>query len=185
MKHLSICFVIGILACNYSPVEVTSAPPTNRAKAVKDIATAFFDTYAERSDWEQLLSFYRQDMVFEDVMLQLHLDSLWQFERFYNWPDTNFRKLSPEQLHMEVEHLLVNDRVAIASGHFNPFYWHGQLIDLDWGMQFQMTLYFDENLKISKQVDWIEYDDAVLESVIKRYREVGIDKPPAWLDLRK
>ena len=48
-----------------------------------------------------------------------------------------------------------------------------------WGMEFTIWLYFDENLKIVRQIDWIEYDDRVLESVIKRIRETGPPSSPA------
>jgi hypothetical protein len=44
---------------------------------------------------------------------------------------------------------------------------------------------FDEDLKIKKQVDWIEYDPSVLTCVVKRYEEQGIDKTPEWLDLSR
>jgi hypothetical protein len=183
MKYLFVGLAFIFVACN-APAEVSAGADENdRVQAVEAKARDFFETYAERSDWEKLLSFYRNDLIFEDVLLQLQLDSLWQFERFYNWPDTNFRKLHPGQPSLEVEHLLVDDSTAIATGYFTPFYWYGQLIEPEWGMQFQMVLHFDEDLRIKKQVDWIEYDDTVLESVIKRYREVGVDDPPAWLDL--
>lgn len=185
MKYLLFGLAFILVACNASVDTSETAGEKVRAQAVKATATEFFKTYAERSDWEKLLSFYRKDLVFEDVLLQLRLDSLWQFERFYDWPDTNFRKLYPGQPSLEVEHLLVDDSTAIAAGYFTPFYWYGQLIEPDWGMQFQMVLHFDDDLRIKKQVDWIEYDDATLESVIKRYREVGVDDPPAWLDLEK
>ena len=52
-------------------------------------------------------------------------------------------------------------------------------------MNFTILLVFDENLKIKKQIDWIEYDAKVLESVIQRYRAEGVDKPPGWLDLER
>lgn len=185
MRYLLLGWIFLLFACNASEHDPETEDTNKRVQAVKEKANAFFETYAERSNWEQLLAFYREDMVFEDVMLQLQLDSLWQFERFYDWPDTNFQKLHPEQPSLEVKHLLVDDSTAIAVGYFTPFFWYGQLVEPDWGMQFQMVLHFDEDLRIKKQVDWIEYDDATLENVIKRYREVGVDDPPAWLDLEK
>ena len=184
LNFVSFLIIISLFACDTASNTSTPTAP-NRSQQVYEVADNFFATYAERQDWEKLLSYYRPDMQFEDVLLQLKLDSLWQFERFYNWPDTNFQKLSPEKAALEVEHLVANDSVAIAYGHFTPFYWYGQLIDLDWGMNFTMIIEFDENLKIKKHIDWIEYDDTVLEAMIHRYRTEGVDKTPSWLNLER
>ena len=124
-------------------------------------------------------------MEFEDVLLQIKLDSLWKFKRFYNWPDTAFQKLFPEQEHLNIKNLVVNDSMAVVRGNLNPFFWHGQKIDVEWGMDFTIWLYFDENLKIQKQIDWMEYDPTVFESVIARVRKNGAEKLPDWLDLSR
>lgn len=159
----------------------------SRKALVEQVARDYFATFAERKDWDKLCAFYREDMIFEDVMLQLKLDSLWQFKRFYKWDEEggHFKKLSPDQDHITIETLVVNDTVAVGKGSVNPFYYYDEYIDPEWGMAAAFWLYFDENLKIKKQVDWIEYDPEVLESVIKRVREKGVDKIPDWLDLSK
>ena len=109
------------ISCQHKPVSEESS----RSHFIQSTAEDYFATYAEREDWEKLCSFYREDVQFEDVMLQLHLDSLWKFKRFYNWPDTGFAKLYPEQKHLVIETLTVNDSMAIARGYINPFYWYG------------------------------------------------------------
>ena len=162
-------------------------PELTRSQQVSKRAHAFFQTFADRNDWEAFCSFYREDMFFQDILLQIELDSLWQFKRFYAWdsPDYEFEKLTPEQPHLTVVNLIANDSSAMATGHFNPFYYNGDLIDTEWGMEFTIILYFDQDLKIVKQTDWIEYDDYALEAVIERCRKFGFRAPPAWLDLSK
>ena len=164
----------------------SDTPPT-RTDKVKAVAEQYFATFADRSDWEKLLSFYREDMRLEDVLLQIQLDSLWQFERFYKWDDEgeNFKKLTPDQDHLTIRSLIANDSVAVGYGRVNPFYYYDRLVDVEWGMQATFFLYFDEDLKIKKQVDWIEYDPDVMQSVIDRFRKQGVDVPPDWLDLSK
>ena len=157
----------------------------DRQAAVYLQAESFFQTFAERQDWDRLCSFYREDLEFQDVTLQLDLDSLWQFKRFYNWPDTAFKKLNPAQEHLIIESLVANDSMAVARGHLQPFYYYGQLIDIPWGMEFTIWLYFDEDLKIIRQIDWMEYDPTVLESVVKRVKEHGHERTPDWLDLSR
>ncbi len=163
----------------------TNTPNSSYEEAVRETATAFFSTFSERKDWEKLLSFYRADLQFHDIALQLELDSLWQFERFYNWPDTGFHKLSPEQEHLAIESLVVENSTAVVRGHLNPFFYYGQRVDTDWGMEFTIWLYFDQDLKIKRQVDWFEYDPSVVESVLTRYKTQGVEKTPDWLDLSR
>ncbi len=179
----SMCFLnLAIFSCQS---ENTNLQEPSRTQQVQETAEAYFATFSDRKDWDKLCSFYREDMVFEDVLLHLRLDSLWKFKRFYNWPDTAFKKLSPDQEHLTIRNLVVNDSIAVAYGRVNPFYWQGHLIDSGWGMEFTIWLYFDEELKIRKQVDWFEYDDTTLESMINRYRTQGVDKIPDWLDLSR
>lgn len=182
MRQVWILALLGIIACSFNGC---TDGRQARIAAVQAQAEAFFQTYAERADWEQFCSFYRQDMQFEDVALQLKLDSLWQFQRFYNWPDPNFEKLSPEQKHLIIEDMVVDENKVVAKGYFQPFYWYNQPVKPIWGMQATFWLYFDEDLKIEKQIDWIEYDPSVLESVIARVREKGVQKVPDWLDLSR
>lgn len=159
-------------------------PTMNAASAaVEQQAQAYFATYAERSNWEAFCAYYREDLQFEDIYLQIELDSLWKFKRFYNWLDTGFAKTSPEAPALVVESLVCNDSVAVASVYFTPFYWYGQLIEPEWGMDATIWLFFDENQKIYCQIDWIEYDPSVMQDVINRIRKHGVQKVPDWLDL--
>lgn len=158
---------------------------TARVQAVENQALAYFQTYAERTDWPGFCNYYREDLHFEDIILQLKLDSLWQFQRFYNWPDTNFAKLSPEQETLIINTLVCNDSVAVAKGYFTPYIWYGQRMEPEWGMEATFWLFFDENLKIYKQIDWIEYDPDVLESLIQSVRTKGMQPIPNWLDLSR
>lgn len=176
-------FVLGCL-----PLFLLTAcqSPSDRTTQVEAKARAFFQTFAERSDWDKLCSFYDEALVFDDVLLQLHLDSLWQFKRFYQWDDTVnvFEKLTPDQEHLVVRSLVVHENMAVATGYFNPFRYNGHLVENDWGMDFTIWLYFDENLKIIRQTDWIEYDDYTLESTVARFRKDGL-KTPEWLNLKR
>jgi len=179
--------LLGMMLVQQRCSTSVSKQPESRAQQVERVANDFFATFAEREDWEKFCSFYREDVVFDDVLLQLHLDSLWQFKRFYNWDGEgeNFRKLSPDQDHITIETLLVNDSVAVGRGRVNPFYYYDKLIDEEWGMDVTFWLYFDEDMKIKKQIDWIEYGPGVMEDVLTRYKEKGVDEIPDWLDLSK
>lgn len=154
---------------------------------VRSKSLEFFETFADRSDWDKFCSFYREDVHFKDITLQLDLDSLWKLKRFYKWDKEGdrFKKMSPEQKHLSLESLVVEGNTVAGKGHLNPFYYDGTLINPDWGMEFTIWLRFDENLKIIEQIDWMEYDPFTLESTIKRCRENGFEAIPDWLDLSR
>ncbi|MCB0629229.1 MAG: hypothetical protein R2824_32135 [Saprospiraceae bacterium] len=189
LQHIYLIITLGFCftqnACKSQ--DDNNLPTASRELAVEQRATAFFETFAARSDWQKFCSFYRKDLIFDDITLQIHLDSLWQFKSFYNWESEvgNFHKMSPDQDHLSVETLVANDSVAVARGHLNPFYYYDELVDVDWGMDFTIWLYFDDALMIRKQVDWFEYDPAVLEGVVKHYREKGAGVLPDWLKLSR
>lgn len=136
------------------------AESNHRGIAIKSQAEKYFQVFADRQDWEALLSFYDEKVVFQDLNQDLRFEGIEAFQGFYNWPDSSFSKLSPDQHHLEVEELMVLDTVAIARGHFNPFLWKGQRVE---GIEdFTIWLYFNDKMKIVKQLDYIEYPAAFL-----------------------
>lgn len=159
----------------------------SRKAEVKQRAQEFFATFAERSDWKKFCSFYSEDVQFNDVILQLDLDSLWQLKRFYKWDEEGdaFKKLSPDQEHLTLESLVVDGNIVVATGQVNPFYYHGNLIDTEWGMDFTIWLTFDDDLKIVKQTDWFEYDPYTLKATVERCEKNGFEATPEWLDLSR
>jgi predicted ester cyclase len=167
--------------------QTTATNDNDFEQAVRSEALAYFETFAERSDWDKFCSFYREDVHFKDITAQLDLDSLWKLKMFYQWEDERgrFEKIYPEQKHLNLQTLVVEGSTVAAKGHFNPFYYNGTIVDPEWGMEFTIWLRFDENLKIFEQIDWMEYDPFTLENIIIRCRENGFEAIPDWLDLSK
>jgi hypothetical protein len=179
--------LITLLLLTYSCNQTKTADDNEFEQAVRNEAIEYFETFAERSDWDKFCSFYREDLHFKDIMLQLELDSLWKFKRFYKWDEEGdrFKKMFPEQKHLNLQSLVVEGNTVAGKGQLNPFYYDGELVHTAWGMEFTIWLRFDENLKIIEQIDWMEYDPATLENTIKRCRENGFEAIPEWLDLTK
>ncbi len=177
--------LLGILLLLNSCDQTGSTNTNDFEQTVRSEALEYFETFADRSDWDKLCSFYREDVHFKDIMLQLDLDSLWKFKRFYKWDEEGdrFKKMFPDQKHLQLQSLVVEGNTAVGKGNINPFYYDGALVDTEWGMEFTIWLRFDENLKIIEQIDWIEYDPFTLENTIKRCRENGFEAIPDWLDL--
>ncbi|MEK6478665.1 nuclear transport factor 2 family protein [Catalinimonas sp. 4WD22] len=158
MKQINQFFIllcIFLLACGPSEEEQFE-------QQVRSRAIDYFATYQQREDWNKFLSFYHPKVTFTDAALKTRTRGIDAFEEFYNWPDSNFQKISPAQKHLEVQDIVTQDSLVVARGHFNPFYWHGE--KQEWTGGFTIWLYFDKNLKIRHQVDYIQYPASVILS---------------------
>ncbi|MDF1698588.1 MAG: hypothetical protein P1U56_22240, partial [Saprospiraceae bacterium] len=123
MKYLFLVFASILMLSGCFPTAPTH--DSQRQEQISQLANDYFATFSERKDWNKLCSFYRNDVEFDDVILQIHLDSLWKFKRFYKWDEegNHFQKLSPDQEHLTLTSLVVNDSIAVAQGRVNPFYY--------------------------------------------------------------
>jgi hypothetical protein len=166
---LIICCVFTV-SCTSQEKSETDAF-MNRRAAVEKTARDYFATYAAREDWESFLSFYADDLQFEDAILQVHLDSLEAFKAFYDWPNPGFRKHPDYPEIFKLDDLVVDDSTAVGRGVFHPFYWQDTLFSMEWDPTFTIWLWFDDSLKIHRQVDWVEYSGNVLMSVGERIEQ--------------
>ncbi|MCB0587078.1 MAG: nuclear transport factor 2 family protein [Phaeodactylibacter sp.] len=153
-KPILFAVILTTAACN-------NTCPSTLQQQTEQKAKTYFEVYSQRSDWNRFLSFYRDDIQFFDTNLRFKATGINEFKAFYNWPGPGFEKLSPSQAHLEVESLVVGDSTAVGRGHFNPFYWHGQLQEWDDG-SFTIWLYFDRQGKIYRQYDFITYPAGLL-----------------------
>ncbi len=171
-KIYKLCFLLFLTAICFITSCNTSIPEENkRSEAIKDQARAYFQTYAEREDWDQFLSYYAEDLQFEDAISQIHLDSLEAFKTFYDWPNPGFKKHPEYPEIFRLDDLVANDSIAVGRGVFFPFYWQDSLFSMEWDPTFTIWLWFDENLKINRQIDWVEYSGNVLIDIGKRIEE--------------
>jgi predicted ester cyclase len=158
--------VIAVIGCE----KQADSTVQSEAADFKAIAKDFFQTYAERQDWKKLQSFYADTLHFEDAILQLTFDKA-GFLAFYDWTQGPFEKMSPDQQHFVVEHMVADSNVVATRGQIQPFYFEGNFIPLTHKASFTLWLWFDENGKIIRQIDWIEYPASVLKSVAARMPE--------------
>lgn len=168
LPFISLLIFFQVLSSCTSQVAPETSSPTDRRSAVEKTARDYFQTYAMREDWDTFLSFYTEDLQFEDAILQVNLDSLEAFKAFYDWPNPEFQKHPDYPEIFRLDDLVVNDSVAVGRGLFYPFYWQDSLFWMDWEPTFTIWLWFDDSLKISRQIDWIEYSGNVLISVGNR-----------------
>lgn len=143
------------------------APGQNESETC-DAARAFFKHYQDRNDWEGFLDRYHPEVEFSDIILQLDLEGINEFQDFYNWPDTLFRKHPAHPSTLSVTTLVCERNTAVARGFFNPFY-YGDIFYSDTAhMRFTMWLEFDSDGLITRHIDYIEYPPKILRSVADR-----------------
>ena len=154
-----VALVLSLLFC----LAACEPPEPSREQLTRQTAFAYFETYQQREDWDSLLAFYRDDILFKDANLSYEARGIEAFKNFYNWPDTSFRKIVDDQKHLVLESMLVQDSVVVGRGRLNPFFWNNEL--QEWPEDFAIWLYFDKDMKIYRQIDWVRYpilDDSVV-----------------------
>lgn len=132
-----------------------------QAQSIQKVVKDYIETYRERNDWEKFLSFYDDSLYMKDISLGYECKSLQAFKEFYDWPNPNFKKVTPDTKTFEVEGLIIKRNTAIIRGYFNSFYWKEQ--KMNWPEGFTIWLYFDKNKKIIKQLDYLHYPSEIMK----------------------
>lgn len=112
----------------------------------------YYQTYAERQDFEKFLAFYDSSMVLEDIVFGERIEGLANFRAFFDWSNPIFELQDSVALIVTDQIIEKND--VVTSGYFTPFTWGG--IDVE-AMHFTTILRFNTEGKIIQHVDWINY----------------------------
>lgn len=95
---------------------------------------------------------YAEDAILQDLVYGHHAQGKCAIADFYNWNRGDVELL--ETASLKVDELRVDGRTAIARGRFLRFRYGEQTLG-PW--RFVIWLTFDENGKIVRQYDWINY----------------------------
>lgn len=143
---------------------------------IEDTAKKYFEVYSNRSDYNQMKSFYKDSVEYENVIQNTNLN---KFETGYLLNQIfafNDKELSYEGGKMfKVDEIISNDSMAIVNGHFNSYTYNGFTFA---PMKFVTYLYFDKENKIKKQIDWFNYPigDLIELYQLEQTKEINIDK---------
>ncbi|MCE7994303.1 MAG: hypothetical protein HEP71_20120 [Roseivirga sp.] len=157
MKRFLLLFLL-LAAC---------ANPQEKVDFAREHAILFFDTYKARTDWKAFQDLYAEDLVFKDVIFRYTYNKE-EFINFYNWPDPLLEKHPDYPEVLVLEDLTTTDSTAMGRGYFTPFYYNGQLYDDAEHMRFVISLQFDEQGKIKRHTDFIEYPPQFLVGLAER-----------------
>lgn len=125
---------------------------------VRGITTELYEVYKYRKESKRFLEFYADSVVFEDIVNGDRVVGKQALEKFLDWSNPDFQLVEKEAL--VIKDIFVAGRVAVVYGYFTPFTWGGVEFE---AMHFTTQLDFDENGKIVKQVDWINYPSTLID----------------------
>ena len=141
---LMFLFLTGCATSDAGPIERNS---------VTAIAEHYFAVYAERKDFERFIQFYAEDAQLTDVVYGNSVQGRNNIATFFNWSAGDFAAVNPGAI-LEVHQQVVSGDLIVTSGVFLPFRYAGKELG-PW--EFTIWLELDEQGKIIKQQDWINY----------------------------
>lgn len=141
--------IIGLIFAGCTSINDADLPK----KSVKDTAKNYFNVYAQRRNFDQLMSFYHDDAVLEDIIYGNYIESKADIKAFLNWSDSQF-SLKENQPTLVINNQTVEDNRVVTEGYFTPFNYAGEQLG-PW--RFVILLEFNQDHLITKQVDWINY----------------------------
>lgn len=142
----------------------------------EEIARKYFEVYSARADYNQMKSFYNDSVLYENVIQNTSLN---KYESGYVLNTLfafNDKDLAYENNQMfTVDEYISNDSMVVVNGHFNTYSYNGFQFS---PMKFTTYLYFDENYKIKKQVDWFNYPigDLIELYDLEQSKNIDIEK---------
>ena len=120
---------------------------------ISEVAERYFAVYAEREDFDALMSFYADHAVLEDMIYGHLAQDKASIREFLDWSLGDFSVVDGKPA-LEVRELVIDGNTAVARGFFNRFVFQGREMG-PW--RFVIWLAFNEDGKIVRHTDWINY----------------------------
>ncbi|MCU4675975.1 hypothetical protein N7931_10040 [Catenovulum sp. 2E275] len=158
MKKIILTCIISSFILVLSACQSTQKKAQFSQQDLQQKVSLFLKTYAFREDFELFLSFYAADAVIEDVIRGEQAVGSKAIKTYLNWEDPDF-SLGRSASHLVTEQISFDQNKAIIQGYFMPFIYQGVQLG-PW--RFTTILEFNDELKISKQTDWVNYTPKVI-----------------------
>ena len=142
----------------------------------KEVAEKYFETFANRTDYNQIKSFYNDSVEYENVIQNtsvLNFETGYLLNEIYGWNDKAL--VYENNKVVKVNEIISNDSVVIVNGQFNSYTYNGFEFS---PMKFTTYLYFDKDYKIKKQVDWYNYPigDLIELHQLEQSKSINVDQ---------
>lgn len=107
----------------------------------------------QRKDFKKFMSFYAKNAALKDIIYGNYLRNKDEIQSFLNWHNGKFDRLESEYI-LTVANQVIENKKAITEDYFHQFKFNDKTFG-SW--LFVIALDFNEDHKIIKQTDWINY----------------------------
>ena len=114
---------------------------------------SYFETYRQRSDFNGFMDFYADDVVVQDIVYGNELAGKSEVKAFFDWNRGQFELLDGKDI-LKITRQTLEAQTVVTEGYFHRFRFNDQTLG-PW--RFVMIHELDDDSKIIKQVDWINY----------------------------
>lgn len=128
------------------------------SNAIEETVDNFCQIYAKREKPESLKSFYDERAVLEDIISGVRVEGNLDIINFFDWNNVSYKM--KDTVALVVVSKVIGDGSATINGYFTSFEWSGTIYRR---MHFTTVLFFNDEHKIIKQVDWINYPNELLD----------------------
>lgn len=129
------------------------ASVSKESSGLANVINDYFDTYDKRSDFEYLMSFYDEKATLQDIIYGNDIKGKKQIKNFLAWDQGEFSTLSQNGV-LTITNQAIDNNIVITQGFFHAFTFNKQKLG-PW--RFVMIHEFNDEQKIIKQTDWINY----------------------------
>ncbi|WP_411031209.1 nuclear transport factor 2 family protein [Spongiimicrobium sp. 3-5] len=130
----------------------------SKTDKIEEIATAYYETFQLRKDFQKFLSFYHDDVILEDIVNGDKIEGKRALTAFFDWQNPNFHK--SDAVTLVIDHQVFDETTVVTKGYFTPFKWGEHSFE---AMHFTTILIFNTSGKIIKQIDWINYPSGLVD----------------------
>ncbi|AWL10713.1 hypothetical protein HMF8227_00205 [Saliniradius amylolyticus] len=142
---LSLVYCLLLSACTVLP---------NSSEAdVQAVAHSYFETYAERSDFDRFMRFYADDAKLTDIVYGNEINGKDNIRDFFDWHRGDFTVVDAGPA-LEVEEQVISGNQVITKGVFREFEYNGNRMG-PW--KFIIWQELNQAGKVIAQEDWINY----------------------------
>lgn len=153
MNKLQIFSLLKILFFAFLILACTSSCRQSKSQSkIQQQVSEYYKTYQQRSDFQKFLSFYDENLIFEDIILGEKFNTRTAFEKFFDWDNPNFSK--NDTVALIINEQIISNNQVVTQGYFTPFTWGDSTFK---AMHFTSILTFNKAGKIQKHIDWINY----------------------------
>lgn len=125
----------------------------SRESRAQSVARDYFDVYAERMDFEKLMSFFADNAELVDMVYGHRADGAAEIAAFLDWSRGSFRVVDGKQA-LVVDRQVAQGNQVVTHGVFRTFEFNGETLG-PWA--FTIWLTFSPEGKILREEDWINY----------------------------